>query len=58
MRNRRKAVTVLLATLACLLVLLVVFLNNLIGKNRERIREEIEKSLGRSVRFDELRLSF
>lgn len=56
MRIRRKAVTVLLAALACLLVLLVVFLNALIDKNRERIREEIEKSLGRSVKFDELRL--
>jgi len=57
MRIRRKAIVVLLATLACLLVLLVVFLNTLIDKNRERIREEIEKSLGRSLRFDELRLS-
>ncbi len=57
MKIRRKAITVLLATLACLLVLLVVFLNTLIDKNRERIREEIEKSLGRSLRFDELRLS-
>lgn len=58
MRIRRKAVTIVLATLACGLVLLVVFLNTFVDKNRERIREEIEKSLGRAVRFDDLRLSF
>ena len=58
MSIRRKAVTVLLAALACALVLLVVLLNSFVDKNRERIREEIEKSLGRAVKFDELRLSF
>lgn len=58
MSIRRKAVTVLLATSACVLVLLVVLLNSFVDKNRERIREEIEKSLGRTVKFDDLRLSF
>lgn len=58
MSIQRKAVTVLLATSACVLVLLVVLLNSFVDKNRERIREEIEKGLGRSVKFDELRLSF
>jgi len=58
MSIRRKAVTVLLATSACVLVLLVVLLNSFVDKNRERIREEIEKSLGRAVKFDDLRLSF
>lgn len=57
MRIRRRVIAVFLATLACASVLLVVFLNAFIDKNRERIREEIENSLGRSFRFDELRLS-
>src|SRR3989338_170740 len=58
MRVRRKGITVFLATLVCVLALLVVFLNTFINKNRERIREEIEKHLGRSLRFDQLQLSF
>ena len=58
MKIPRKAFTVALAALTCALILLVVFLNAFVDKNRERIREEIEKSLGRSVKFDELRLSF
>ena len=58
MRVRRKGITVFLAALACLLVLLVVFFDTLIDRNRERIREEIEKHLGRSFQFDELQLSF
>lgn len=53
----RKAVTIFLAAIACASVLLVVFLNTLIDRNRERIREEIEKNLGRSFKFGELRLS-
>src|SRR3989338_762618 len=58
MRVRRKGITVFLAALPCLLVLLVVFFDTLIDRNRERIREEIEKHLGRSFQFDELQLSF
>lgn len=58
MKIPRKAFTIALAALTCALILLVFFLNAFIDKNRERIREEIEKSLGRSVKFDELRLSF
>ena len=57
MRISRKAIAILLITSACALILLVVSLNSLIDKNRDRIREEIQKTLGRSLTFDELRLS-
>lgn len=58
MKNRRKVAAVLLVTFASLLVVLVFLLNTFVSKNRDRIREELEKSLGRSVKFDALRLSF
>jgi len=57
MRSRRKTVAVALAAVAGLLLVLLFFVNSLVGKNRERIREEIERGLGRAVRFDELSLS-
>ena len=53
----RKVITAILITCTLVLTLLVVSLNTLIDKNRDRIRAEIQKALGRSLTFDELRLS-
>jgi uncharacterized protein involved in outer membrane biogenesis len=58
MRASRRAIPILLVILASLLVVLVISLNSIIAKNHGRIQEEIEKSLGRSVTFGDLRLSF
>ena len=54
----RKIVPIALLALACILLILGVSLNAIIEKNRGQIQEEIQKSLGRSVAFGELRLSF
>lgn len=57
MRISRKAVAVFLITAACVFALLVVSLNTLIGRNHDRIREEIQKALGRPLEFNQLQLS-
>ncbi|MFQ5902441.1 MAG: AsmA family protein [Candidatus Binatia bacterium] len=58
MKISRKTIAVLLFTSALVLTLVVASLNTLIDKNRDRIREEIQKTLGRAIKFDDLRLSF
>jgi hypothetical protein len=57
LRISRKAIFLFLIASASVLTLLVVSLNTLIDKNQERIREEIQNALGRSLTFDKLRLS-
>lgn len=57
MRISRKAISISLIAAAMILVAFVVALNSLIEHNRGRLREEIQKSLGRSLTFDQLRLS-
>lgn len=58
MRISRKAVAVFLVTSASILTLLVFSLNTFIEKNRDRIREEVQMALGRSLTFDQLHLTF
>ena len=53
----RKTISIGLIAAACVLILLVVSLNSLIAKNHDRIREEIQKALGRPLKFDQLELS-
>ena len=53
----RKVITIILITFTLVLTFLVVSLNTLIDKNRDRIQEEIQKALGRSLTFDQLQLS-
>lgn len=57
---KKKAHRVLIGTITAstlLGALALVSLNTLLHKNREHIHEEIQKALGRSLTFDELRLS-
>ena len=57
MKVRGKALSALLVGSALAFILLVVSLNVLSHKNRYRVREEIEKSLGRAFTLDELELN-
>jgi hypothetical protein len=54
----RKLVPIALLALAGVLVIFSVSLNAIIGKNRNRIQQDLEKSLGRAVAFGELGVSF
>lgn len=57
MRISRKAVAIFLIAGACLFTLLVVSLNTIIERNHDRIRDEIQKALGRDLKFDQLQLN-
>lgn len=57
---KKKAHRVVVGTIitsALFIVLLLVSFNTLVDKNRDYLHEEIQKALGRSLSFDELRLS-
>src|SRR5713226_428457 len=56
MKISRKAVAILLAGVVLVFALVVISLNSLIDRNRDLIVQEIQKSLGRSVTFEQLRL--
>lgn len=56
MKKSHKAIAILVIA-STALVFLLFSLNALIEKNRDLIREEIERILGRSLAFDQLRLS-
>lgn len=58
MRISRKAILAFLVATVGVFILLVVSLNTLIEKNQDRIRDEIQKALGRPLKFDQLQLSF
>ena len=58
MKMSRKVVPIALLVLASILLILGVSLNTIIERNRGRIQEDIQKSLGRAVTFGELTLSF
>ncbi|MFQ5852514.1 MAG: AsmA family protein, partial [Candidatus Binatia bacterium] len=55
-KKARKALMAVLIAFVLLISLLIVSLNTLIDKNREGIREEIQKVLGRSISFGKVRL--
>lgn len=57
MRLTRKAVSALAIAVAGTVILLVFSLNRLIDKNHGRVRDEIQKTIGRNVTFDRLELS-
>ncbi len=50
-----RALTFFFLAFVLLVVVLMMFLNALVDGNRESIREEIHKALGRSISFDEVR---
>jgi hypothetical protein len=54
----RKIVLAVVLILAVLLIVLSFSLNTVIGKNRGRIQEDLERALGRAVHFSELKVSF
>jgi uncharacterized protein YhdP len=54
----RKVVPIVFLVLASLLLILGVSLNAVVGRNRARIQEDLQKSLGRAVTFGELKVSF
>jgi AsmA protein len=53
----RKIVPLVLLLFAVLLLILSFSLNGVIEKNRARIQEDLERSLGRAVTFGELKVS-
>ncbi|MBI2360426.1 MAG: hypothetical protein HYV04_16245 [Deltaproteobacteria bacterium] len=55
MRLSRKAVAVSLFAAACAFALLVS-LNTLVERNQDRIREEIQRAIGRPLKFNQLQL--
>ena len=55
-KKTQKALTVLFAAFVLVVVFLIVTLNTLVHKNREKIRLEIQKSLGRDVAFENVQL--
>lgn len=58
MKISRRAVAIFLVASTTAAVALVLSLNVLIEKNRGRLTQEIQRSLGRPLTFDQLRLSF
>ncbi|MGH9895657.1 MAG: AsmA family protein, partial [bacterium] len=58
MKTSHRAIAVLLVLSALIFTLLGRFLNTLVDKNRYRLVQELQKSLGRSLTFEELRLDF
>ncbi|MEE9143657.1 MAG: AsmA family protein [Candidatus Binatia bacterium] len=57
MKISRKSFAIILMGLALVATIFLTSLNTLIDKNRDRIRDEIQKATGRSITFDELQLS-
>lgn len=57
MKINRKAVAIGLAASAVIAISLLVFIKILVDRNSGRLVQEIEKNLGRTVTFDQLRLS-
>jgi hypothetical protein len=54
----RKLVPIALLALASVLIIFSISLNAIIAKSRDRIRQDLEKSLGRAVAFGEIGLGF
>jgi len=55
-QKSRKALAFFFLAFVLVVGLLIVSLNTLVDKNRDGIREEIQKALGRSISFDKVRL--
>ncbi len=55
-QKSRRALTFFFLALVLVVGLFMVSLNTLVDRNREGIREEIQKKLGRSTSFDEVRI--
>ena len=56
-QKSRRVLTFFFLAFVLVVGLLMVSLNTLVDRNREGIREEIQKKLGRSTSFDEVRLN-
>ena len=56
-QKSRKALAFFFLAFVVVVGLLIVSLNTLVDRNRDGIREEIQKALGRSISFDKVRLN-